>query len=142
METGEVRKRLLQALGGIRGRAQQRRTRAAEAERDFATFLEVVAIPLTRQVASALKAEGFSFTVFTPGRGLRLALDKGRDDFIEFALDTESDRPQVIGHISHTRGSRTIVSDQPIKEGVAPGALTEDDVFAFLLRALEPFLER
>jgi hypothetical protein len=142
LETGEVRKRLLQALGGIRERAQQRRARAAEAERDFATFLEVVAIPLTRQVAGALKAEGFAFTVFTPGRGLRLALDKGRDDFIDFALDTETDPLQVIGRISHTRGSRTIVSDQPVKEGVAPGALTEADVLDFLLRALEPFLER
>lgn len=142
METGEVRRRLLQSLVGARERAQQRRARAAEAERDFGTFLEQVAIPLTRQAAGALKAEGYSFTVFTPGRGLRLALDKGRDDFIDIALDTESDHPQVIGSISYTRGSRTIVSDQPIKEGVGPGALTEDDVLAFLLRALEPFLER
>jgi hypothetical protein len=142
LETGDVRKQLLHTLTGIRERGQQRRVRAAEAEKDFATFLELVAIPLTRQLASALKAEGYAFTVFTPGRGLRLALDKGRDDFIDVALDTERDHPEVIGSISYTRGSRTIVSDQPVKAGVGPGALTEADVFEFLLRALEPFLER
>jgi hypothetical protein len=142
LETGEVRKQLLHTLAEFRERAQQRRGRAAHAERDFATFLELTAIPLARQVAGALKAEGYSFTVFTPGRGLRLALDKGRDDFIDFALDTDSDPPQVIGRISYTRGSRTIVSDQPIKQGVGPGALAEHDVLEFLLRALGPFLER
>jgi hypothetical protein len=141
METGEVRRRLLQTLAGIRERGQQRKARAADAEREFGGVLEM-AVPLARQVASALKAEGYAFTVFTPGRGLRLALDKGRDDFIDFALDTEGELPQVVGRISHTRGSRTIVSEQPVKEGVAPGALTEADVLDFMLRALEPFLER
>jgi hypothetical protein len=142
LETGEVRKQLLHTLAGIRERAQQRRARTAEAEKDFATFLEFVAIPLARQLAGALKAEGYSFTVFAPGRGLRLALDKGRDDFIDVGLDTDGDAPQVIGSISHTRGSRTIVSDRPLKAGTGPGALTEADVLEFLLRALEPFLER
>ena len=142
METGVVRKHLVQKLTAVRDRAQQRRALAADAERQFGTFLEVLAVPLARQVASALKAEGYSFTVFTPGGSLRLALDKGRDDFIDVVLDTDGERPQVVGRISYTRGSRTLVSDLPVKEGAGPDVLTEEDVLDFFLRALEPFLER
>jgi hypothetical protein len=142
VETGLVRKQVVQALTGIRERGQQRRAQSAEAEKQFATFLDLVATPIAQQVASALKAEGYAFTVFTPGRGLRLALDKSRDDSVDFVLDTEGDRPQVVGRVSYTRGSRTIVSDLPVKDGTSPEKLTEEDVLAFLLRALEPFLER
>ena len=142
METGVVRKHLVQKLTAVRERAQQRRALAADAERQFGTFLEVLAVPLARQVASALKAEGYAFTVFTPGGSLRLALDKGRDDFIDVVLDTDGERPQVVGRISYTRGSRTRVSDLPVKEGAGPDVLTEQDVLDFFLRALEPFLER
>ncbi len=142
METGQVRKRVVQTLTALRDRAQQRRARSADAEREFASFLDAVATPLARQVAGALKAEGYAFTVFTPGRGLRLALDKSRDDFIDLVLDTEGERPQVSGHISYTRGSRTIVAEQPVKDGTGPAELTEEDLLEFLMRALEPFLER
>ena len=142
METGLVRKRLLQTLTAVRDRAQTRRARVTEAERAFDTFLEVVATPLVRQIVGALKAEGYAFTVFTPGKAVRLAADRGRDDYIELTLDTDSDQPQVLARISRTRGSRTIDVERPVKEGVAPDALTEDDVLEFLLAALEPFLER
>jgi hypothetical protein len=142
LETGQVRKQVVQALTGLRERMQQRRARGADAERDFGAFLEAVATPLARQVAAALKAEGYAFTVFTPGHGLRLALDKGRDDFVDLLLDTDGETPQVIGRTSYTRGSRTLIADQPIKDGVGPASLTEQDVLDFLLRALEPLLER
>lgn len=142
METGQVRKHVMDTLQALKARGQERRTRNAEAERDFTTFLDLVATPLAKQVASALKAEGYAFTVFTPGRGLRLALDKGRDDFLDFLLDTDGPSPQVIGRVSYTRGSRTIVEDHPVKEGTGPGALTDEDVLGFLLKALEPFLAR
>lgn len=118
------------------------RQRAADAEKAYATFLQEVATPVTRQLANALKAEGQAFTVFTPGDGLRLAADRGRDDFIEFALDTASTPPQVIGRISHSRGSRTIDEERPVKPGASPEALTEQDVLDFLLSALEPWFER
>jgi hypothetical protein len=142
MELGWVRKQVVQALVGIREREQQRRAAVQDAEAHFTTFLDGVATPLAQQVATALKAEGYTFTVFTPGRGLRLALDKGRDDFLELLLDTEGERPQVTGRVSYTRGSRTIVVESPVKEGVGPESLTEQDVFAYLMRALEPFLVR
>jgi hypothetical protein len=142
METGQVRKQVQQALKQIKERAQQRRARASAAEDAYGVFLEHVATPIAKQVANALKSEGYSFTVFTPSRGLRLALDKGRDDFIELALDGESDPPQVVARISHTRGSRTIDQERALKEGVPPDALTEDDVLEFLLQALAVFLEK
>jgi hypothetical protein len=142
MEVSQVRKRVQGTIAAARGRAQQHRTRAAEAERTYEAFLNDVAIPLARQVVNALKTEGYSFTVFTPGNGLRLAADRGRDDFIELALDSGSDPPQVMGRISRTRGSRTIDEEQPVKPGAPPESVTEDDLLEFLLRALEPWLER
>ena len=142
MEVSLVRRRLQASIAAARERTQQRRQRAAEAERAYATFLQEVATPVTRQVANALKTEGYNFTVFTPGDGLRLAADRGRDDFIEFALDTDADRPEVIGRISHARGSRTVDEERPVKAGAAPDALTDEDVLQFLLGALEPWLER
>ena len=142
MEVSHVRRRLQASIAAARERSQQRRQRSADAERAYAVFLQEVATPVMRQVANALKTEGYSFTVFTPGDGLRLAADRGRDDFIEFALDTSSERPQVIGRISHARGSRTIDEERPVKPGAGPEALTEDDVLEFLIHALEPWLER
>ena len=93
MEVSQVRKRLKTSIDAARQRAQLQRQRASEAERAYATFLADVATPVTRQVANALKSEGYLFSVFTPGGGLRLASDKTRDDFIEVALDTSGDRP-------------------------------------------------
>lgn len=130
------------AIAAARERSQEHRQRVAEAEKAFAAFLENVATPVTRQVAGVLKAEGQTFTVFTPGGGLRLASDRSRDDFIEIGLDTTGPRPQVVGRVSHTRGSRTIDEERPIKAGASPDAIGEDDVLDFLLGALEPWLER
>ena len=142
MEISHVRKQLKTAIDRARERAQQRRQRTAEAERTYATFLEVVATPVLRQLTNALKVEGYGFTVFTPGGGLRLASDRSRDDYIELALDTTGDLPQVMAHTSRTRGSRTIEDERPIKKNAAPEEITEDDVLEFLLDALEPSLER
>ena len=105
-------------------------------------FSRNVATPLVRQIAGSLKAEGYAFTVSTPGRGLRLALDRGRDDFVELALDSETEPPTVIGRIRRTRGSRTIEEERAVKPGASPDQVTEDEVLEFLVSALEPWLER
>ena len=83
MEVSEVRRQLRHAIDRAKARAQQKRHSAAEAERAYATFLDEIATPTARTLASALKAEGYSFTVSTPSGGLRLASDRGRDDYIE-----------------------------------------------------------
>ena len=142
VEVSLVRNRLNRTIEAARERAQQRRHRTAAAERAYETFLQEVATPVTRLVANTLKVENYAFTVFTPGGGLRLASDRGRDDYIEFGLDTASESPQVMGRISHTRGSRTLDEERPVKPGTPPEELSEEDVLAFLLDALEPWLER
>jgi hypothetical protein len=130
------------AIAASRERAQRRRQRSADAERSYDSFLTQVATPLARQVANALNAEGYAFTVSTPGRGLRLALDRGRDDFIELALETNADEPTVIGRLRRTRGSRTIEEERPIKPGASPDQVSEQDLLEFFVGALEPWLER
>jgi hypothetical protein len=130
------------AIDASRERAARRRERMAEAQRGYDVFLTDVAIPIARQVANALKAEGYSFTVFTPGNGLRLASDRTRDDFIELELDTTGDKPQVLARVSQQRGSRTIDEEVPVKRGADPGEISEQDFLDFVLGALEPWLER
>jgi len=142
VEVSQVRKRLQTAITAARERAQQRRQRASEADTAYDRFLAQVATPLARQIANALQAEGYAFTLSTPGRGLRLALDRGRDDFIELALETDGDEPTVIGRVRRTRGSRTIEEERPIKRGASPDQLSEQEVLDFFAGALEPWLER
>ena len=125
-----------------RDRAQRRRQLAADAETAYDGFLANVATPLVKQIANALQAEGYAFTLSTPGRGLRLALDRGRDDFIELALETDADEPTVIGRIRRTRGSRTIEEERPVKRGASPDQVSEQDLLDFFESALQPWLER
>jgi hypothetical protein len=142
VEISVVRQRVQTAIAAARDRARRRRSETAEAEKAYESFLQDVAIPVTKQVAMALKAEGLGFTVFTPASGLRLASDHARDDYIEFALETAFDRPHVVGRVNRTRGSRTLTDERPIKEHTPPNALTEDDILTFLVDALQPWLER
>ena len=142
MEVSEVRRQLKHAIDRAKARAQRKRMDAAEAERAYATFLEEIATPTTRMLANALKAEGYPFTVSTPSGGLRLASDRGRDDYIELTLDGSGEKPTVVGRVRQTRGSRTLEDERPIKAGAAPQDLTEGDVLSFLVAALEPWLER
>ena len=142
METGDVSRRLKIAIETAQAQAAERRARDARATAAYDLFLENVAVPVARQLANALKVEGLAFTVFTPAGGLRLASDRNRHDFIELALERGAADLQVVGHISHARGSRTVAETVPLKDGFGPDALTDDDVLSFLLRALRPWLER
>lgn len=142
MEVSQVRRRVQAALAAARERAQRRRQSVADAERAYDGFLADIAVPIAKQVANVLKVEGYPFTVSTPGRGVRLASDRGRDDFIDISLNAEADPPAVVGHIRQTRGSRTIDEQQPVKAGANPEQITEDDLLEFLMRAIEPWIER
>jgi hypothetical protein len=142
VETGDVSRRLKIAMETAQAQAVERRTRDARAAAAYDSFLEDVAGPVARQLANALKVEGVPFTLFTPAGGLRLASDRNRHDFIELALERGAADLQVVGHVSHARGSRTVTETVPLKDGFGPDALTEDDVLSFLLRALRPWLER
>jgi hypothetical protein len=142
VEISEVRRQLKHAIDRAKARAQQKRQAASEADRAYASFLEEIATPTTRMLATALKAEGYPFTVSTPGGGVRLASDRGRDDYIELGLNGSGEKPTVVGRVRYTRGSRTLEDERPIKPGIGPQELTEHDLLTFLVDALEPWLER
>ncbi len=94
-----------------------------------------------RQIAGALKADGYAFTVFTPSGGLRLMSDRRAEDFIEISLDLSGDAPRVVGHVSHLRGRHVVETERPIGSG-KPAGITEEELLEFLLKELEPFVER
>jgi hypothetical protein len=142
VEVSLVRNRLRQAVTAARENARVRREQRAEGERQYSEFLTTVAVPVARLVVTALKADGYAFTLSTPAEGVRLADDRGRDDYIELGFDAAADPPQAIGRIRYTRGSRTLTDERPIKPGASTGSLSDEDVLDFLLEALEPWLER
>jgi len=129
-------------MDATRERSARRRDQNAAAQRAYENFLNEIAVPVARQLANAMKAEGYAFTVSPPGKGVRLASDHGREDFIELDLDTSGDQPEVMARVSRQRGSRTVDAELPIKRGAFPEEITEEDFLEFLLGALEPWLER
>lgn len=139
MEISLVRKRLTETIERARKQAAERRGRSDQAGRDFTVFLQKVAVPLCRQIANALKADGYAFTVFTPSDSVRLMSDRSADDYIELTLDADENPPQVIGEISRTRGSRVIDAERAVG---APAEITEEQLLDFLLKELEAFVER
>jgi len=141
MEISHIKRRVLETIASARKSAAERRARGDQAGREYDVFLERVAIPLLRQVANVLRTEGYRFTVFTPGGSVRLMSDRAAEDYLEFTLDTAGDQPRVIGHVSRARGRRVIESERPVAERT-PGELTDEDVMTFVLKELEPFVER
>ena len=139
MEISAVRKRLTETIERAKRQAADRRGRSDQASRDFDVFLQKIAVPLFRQVANALKADGYAFTVFTPSGSVRLMSDRAAEDYIEISLDTADDPPRVMGHISRNRGRRVIDAERAIG---APETLTEEDLLEFLLKELEAFVDR
>ena len=141
MEISEVRQHVLAAIDRAKRDAAERRSRSDEASREFDVFLERLAAPLFRQVANALKAAGYSFTVFTPGGSVRLMSDKSSEDYIELSLDTSGAQPVVTGRSSRARGRRVVESERPVGEGPVR-EISEDQVLRYLMEELEPFVER
>lgn len=141
MDIAEVRKRVLQTIDRARRTAAARRARIDEASRDYETFLQRTAVPVFRQVGSALRAEGYPFSVSTPAGSVRLASDRSADDYIEVLLDASGSEPAVTGSSRRTRGRHVIESQRRVGSGT-PGTLTEEDVLGFLLMELESFVDR
>jgi hypothetical protein len=139
MEISAIRKRINETIERAKRRAADRRARADEAGRAYDRFLETIAVPLFRQVANVLRADGHLFNVFTPSGSVRLMSDRHAEDFIEIFLETAGDHPFVLGHTSRSRGRRVDESERALGD---PATLTDEDVLAFLLKELEPFVER
>lgn len=141
-DTGEVKKRVRQAIDQARRDAATRRAHADRAAQSYAAFLEATAAPVFRQVSGALRAEGFPFQVFTPAGSIRLASDLSGDDFIELELDATRDPIALIGRTSHVRGRRTLLHERVLHEGPDLDRLGPEDVLAFVLAEIAPFVER
>jgi hypothetical protein len=141
MEISDVRRRVTETVDRAKRSAAERRTRSDEAARDYAAFLETVAVPLVRQVANVLKVQGFPFGVFTPSGSVRLASERSADDYIEVSLDSAGTRPVIVGRSRRARGRRVIENERPIG-GPDIREVTEDQLLAFLLEELEPLVEK
>jgi len=139
MEISDIKRRVVETIEQARHQAAERRARTDEATREYAVFLDQIAIPVFRQVANVLRSEGYPFTVFTPGGSVRLMSDRTAEDYIELALETGGSAPVVAGHTSRSRGRRIVESELEIGP---PSALGEDDVLSFVLKALTPLVER
>jgi hypothetical protein len=131
MEVAAVRQQILLAIDRAKRAAAERRVANDEAAREYEVFLEQLAVPLFRL-----------FTLFTPGGSVRLMSDRSADDFIELVLDTTGETPSAMGRTSRAWGRRTALSEQPLNPSVPIREITEEDVLKFLLRALEPFVEK
>jgi hypothetical protein len=141
MEISHVKKRVLDTIEAAKKAAADRRRRAEDAGKIYEQFLEHVAVPVLRQVANVLRAEGHAFTVFTPTGGARLMSDRAGEDYIDLSLDTSGPEPRVIGHTRRARGRRVIEAERAIADR-APSELTEEDVLAFVLGELGPYVDR
>jgi hypothetical protein len=143
LDAGEIRKRLRQTIEAAKREATARRAALASEQQAFDAFLENHAVPVLRQVASALKAEGHVFQVLTPAGTVRLQSDRERDDYLEIALDGARGTPTVIGRSSYVRGSQLQTAEDKIGDTSAiVSDLTDEDVFEWVLRVILPFVER
>lgn len=139
-DTSEVRRRLRSAIEQARSNAAARRERADTAARDYDRFLASVAVPVVQQFANVLSGEGHHFHVATPADSVRLTSAASSEDYIEIALDTMPDPPEVVGRTSRGRGRRMISSERAVREHTAIAELNEEDVLAFLLSEIVLFV--
>lgn len=142
LEAGEVRKRLRQTIEAAKREAATRRAALADVQKGYDVFLEEHAVPVLRQVASALKAEGHVFQVLTPAGTARLVSDRAKDDYLEVVLDGARKTPEVVGRVSRVRGTELIADEQPIRSNARVSDLTDEDVLNWILRVIVPFVER
>ncbi|MBA2303581.1 MAG: hypothetical protein H0W08_13220 [Acidobacteria bacterium] len=140
IETSELRRRLRSAIEQARNNASARRERSDAAGQDYETFLTSVAVPVVQHFANVLSAEGHQFHVATPAGSVRLASAASNEDYIEVLLDTSEDPPEVVGRTSRGRGRRMISSERPVRERTAVAELNQEDVLAFLLTEIVPFV--
>jgi hypothetical protein len=141
MEVSVVRQRVLATIDKAKRAAAEKRVLNDAASREFQPFLDRIAIPLFRQVAAVLKAEGRVFQVFTPGGSVRLSSERGSEDYIEVSLDTSGATPIVLGRSSRNRGNRVLEHERPVGSG-SVADLDEEQVLQYLLTELEPFVDR
>ncbi len=142
MEIPDIRRRLRQALEQARKESAERHARADLAATAYEAFLRDIATPVFRMFANVTKAEGHGFAIFTPAGGVRLASERHAEDFMEIWLDTSVDPPEVGTRVSRLRGGDLTTREGVLRAGAPINALTDEDVFAFLLANIGALVER
>lgn len=142
VDIADVRKRVRLTIEQSRKYAQERRDRVVSVEREIIAVLEHVVTPVFRAVAAALKAEGYLFRVLTPPGSVRLVAETKEENFIELRLDSMRDPPVLMVRVSRAWGRRVLVDDKTVRDGASIANWTEDEVLVFLLREIQPFVER
>ena len=145
METSVVRQAVRALLQHVKrppaDRRENRRVQTDQATREYGVFMDRIAVPLFKQVANVLRAEGYQFEVSTPGDNVRLVSARNNDSYIEVALDTNGVAPKLLGRVSHSRGGDVTQTELVLNATTDIGALTEADILGFILAELEPFVE-
>jgi hypothetical protein len=140
MDVAMIRKRLKSEIDQARRTAAERRERAKHATRAYDQFLDEVAIPVFRQLATVLRAEGIPFEVQTPSGGVRLVSDRNRDDGIGLELDATEDPPQLMITSTRAWGSRVVQSERAVKERAAIDRISEDELLDRVFEEIRPWL--
>jgi hypothetical protein len=140
MEVSDVRRGVRAAIEDAKRRAGERRAKKDAAVREWERVLTDVAIPVFHQIASALTAEGYRYQVTTPGSAVRLVPERGGEEFIELALDTEGDEPVVMIRSSRGRGRRTVASERSLGARSAVDVLTDNALAEEIIEELKRYL--
>ena len=143
MDVSELRQKILRAIDeGKPDERAKRRAAVDTARAAYDRFLELIAVPLFRQAQEILKAERRSFIVYAPADGVKLVSDGSSSTFLEFLLDTSSERPQVMGRVSRTLSRGVTVEEQPLAAGKPVDQLTEEDVAGFLVTEIPKLVKK
>ena len=142
METSDVRKRVKEALDRVKRLHSERRAARSQASATYEVFLQRSAIPVFQQVAGALKAEGYPFTVNTPAGSVRLLAEGSANDYVDLRLDTSAAVPHVVLETQRVRGGDVRKEERSIKPGTLVENLTEQDVLDAVVEALETLIDR
>jgi len=137
MEVSDVRRRLRTAIEEARRRADERRAKKDASVREWERVLADVAVPAFHQIALALNAEGYRYKVTTPGSAVRLVPERGGDEFVELALDTDGEEPVVMIRSTRGRGRRTVTNERPIGARSSVDVLTDDEVIDGVIAELK-----
>ena len=144
METSVVRQRVLELLRQAKrpdaDRRADRRAQTDQATQEFDAFLKRVAVPLFKQVADVLRAEGVKVDVFTPGSTVRLMGSRGNDEYLEVALDTKGAAPKLLCRASHVRAGDVTQTELVLNATADISTLTDEDLLGFLLSEIEALL--
>ena len=70
MEISIGKRRVHETVERAKRRAADRRARSDEAGTAYSRFLEATAVPLFRQIANVLRADGYLFNLSTPPGGV------------------------------------------------------------------------